>query len=97
METELNKKVNEILSNAKKRLQNMDWEKLYGNYLESPTRHRKRRHRPRNAVAAVSRWEVVMRPDTIPPPPPMPGSIQPTRCPTHRMPQNCFALYHYQR
>ena len=27
--------------------------------------------------------EVVMRPDTIPPPPPMPGSIQPTRCPTH--------------
>jgi len=28
--------------------------------------------------------EVVMRPDTIPPPPPMPGSIQPTRCPTHR-------------
>ena len=35
METELDKKVNEILSNAKKRLQNMDWEKLYGNYLEA--------------------------------------------------------------
>ena len=30
--------------------------------------------------------EVVMRPDTIPPPPSMPGSIQPTRCPTHPHP-----------
>ncbi len=35
METELDKKVNEILSNAKKRLQNMDWEKLYGSYFEA--------------------------------------------------------------
>ena len=35
METNLDKKVDKILSDAKKRLQNMDWKKRYGNYFEA--------------------------------------------------------------
>ena len=32
---ELDQKVDKILSDAKKRLQNMDWQKRYGSYLEA--------------------------------------------------------------
>ena len=35
METEIDKKVDKIMNDAKKRLQNMDWEKRYGNYFEA--------------------------------------------------------------
>ena len=35
METDLDKKVDKILSDANKRLQNMDWKKRYGNYFEA--------------------------------------------------------------
>jgi len=32
---ELDQKVDKILSDAKKRLQNMDWQKRYGSYFET--------------------------------------------------------------
>ncbi len=32
---ELDQKVDKILSDAKKRLQNMDWQKRYGSYFEA--------------------------------------------------------------
>ena len=35
METELDKRVDKILSDAKMRLQNMDWQKRYGSCLEA--------------------------------------------------------------
>jgi hypothetical protein len=35
MEMELDQKVEKILADAKKRLQNMDWLKRYGSYFEA--------------------------------------------------------------